>query len=325
MLYEVDVLSIGNADAKIISLYDNGSDYTIIIDGGNPGDGEKVINHLNKYHKVNHIDLLICTHPDKDHVGGLSEVVESMKVNQVWIHDPLKHINPIFFRLLLDCAKSRQKAYRIVESFEHTFNFTSLVDRLGIPRFEPFDGMQFGPILVIGPTVEYYTELLKGFRDIDSLVASELKDNNPLQDLLESMTEDNSTSCVLDEKNDTSNENNSSVITLGLLDEKKFLFTGDAGVQALMSASGRYHLNDIYWLDVPHHGSKHNLSTALLDYFRPQISSISADGSRKHPSRAVINLLKKYGNVYSTHKSGNMAWYNWENPNRIDYYPLEPL
>lgn len=325
MFYEIDVLDLGNADAKIISLNDNGARQTIVIDGGNPGDGEKVVQHLNKYHRVDHIDLVICTHPDKDHIGGLPEIISSIKTNRVWIHDPLQHIEPLFFRLLLAGAKAQNKAQKIVESFEATLNFISIVDRLGIPRVEPFDGLEYGPLIVVGPTVEYYSGLISGFRNIDALVADELKDYNPLQDLLESLTEENNTNCVLDEKNDTSNENNSSVIILGIIDEKKFLFTGDAGVQALTSASERYHLDNIHWLDVPHHGSKHNLSTTLLDYFRPQVSSISADGSRKHPSRAVINALKKYGNVYSTHKSGNMAWYNWKNPNRTDYNPSEPL
>ncbi len=326
MFYEIDVLNLGNADAKIVDLYDdNGQNYIILIDGGNPGDGKKILYNLRKYHSQNYIDLIISTHPDKDHIGGLSEVVTSIPTNAVWIHDPFKHINSRSFRLLLGGVKSQGKARRLVESFENTFEFITLIDRLKIPRIEPFDGTSFGPLSVIGPTVNYYEEMISGFKNVDSFVSNDLKGNNLIQDLLDLLAEDSSTDCVLDENNETSNENNSSVIILGLLDNKKFLFTGDAGVQALLDVSSRCQLDNIHWFDVPHHGSKHNLSMTLLNYFQPEISSISADGSKKHPSQAVVNALKIHGNVYCTHKNGNMVWYNWNNPLRSDYGPLIPL
>lgn len=326
LYYEIDVLNLGNADAKIIDLYDDsGVNLIILIDGGNPGDGFKIINNLKRYHQKKTIDLVICTHPDRDHIGGLSEIVRTVPVSAVWIHDPLRHVDPLFFRLLIGGAKSQGKAKHFVESFEQVFEFISLIDLLRIPRSEPFSGLTYGPLLVVGPSLKFYEEMLLGFKNMESLIKNDLKNNNPLLDLLDSLTEQNSTGSVLDGNNETSNENNSSVIVLGLFDNKKFLFTGDAGVQALLDASFRYKLNDIHWFDVPHHGSKHNLNTLLLNHFRPQVSYISADGSKKHPSLAVINALKKQGLVYSTHNSGNLLWSNWNNPLRIDYFRSAPL
>src|SRR5699024_7228540 len=54
----------------------------ILIDGGPPKSGKKVIKYL-KNHYVEKIDLLIATHPDIDHIGGLKKVLKSFPVNRV--------------------------------------------------------------------------------------------------------------------------------------------------------------------------------------------------------------------------------------------------
>ena len=61
--------------------------------------------------------------------------------------------------------------------------------------------------------------------------------------------------------------------------------------------------NDI---EVPHHGSKHNLTSVLIDKLAPCCAIISAKGSRKHPSRGIVHCLSNHCNVYSTHKSGTL-------------------
>src|SRR5690554_3254284 len=87
----IDMLSLGNADSIIVWLkggkFEN---YVILIDGGNRIDGEKVISHLNKhilpkaYKRAP--DLVICTHHDKDHIGGLIKVVDhyGSNIGRVW-------------------------------------------------------------------------------------------------------------------------------------------------------------------------------------------------------------------------------------------------
>lgn len=255
-------------------------------------------------------------------MGGLFEVISQIQVFSVWIHDPLQHLNN--FRWLLDSAKQQKKADKLVEAFEYSIKFINLLDYLKINRLEPFPPRQFGPIFVAGPTKEYYEKLLLGFRDVESLVSNDLKENNVLNDILDYIAEQNGTDSTLDENSETSNENNSSVILLGIFDGKKHLFTGDAGVQALISACLTYNLSNLFWLDVPHHGSKRNLSQSLVDFFRPSFSCISSDGSRKHPSRAVVNALKRYGTVCSTH-NGNLLFHNWLNALRVGYGPIIPL
>lgn len=61
-------------------------------------------------------------------------------------------------------------------------------------------------------------------------------------------------------------------------------------------------------LKVPHHGSKHNLTTEVINMLKPSSAVISAKGSKKHPNRAVVHFLSKHCNVYSTSKSGTLTY-----------------
>lgn len=55
---------------------------TVLIDGGNK-DGGDVVSYLKKQ-KINDIVVMISTHPDADHIGGLDEVLKAFKVRSVY-------------------------------------------------------------------------------------------------------------------------------------------------------------------------------------------------------------------------------------------------
>lgn len=56
--------------------------YCVVIDTGEEQDGEHIVQTLTDY-GVEKIDCLILSHPDKDHVGGASLLIESFPVTQV--------------------------------------------------------------------------------------------------------------------------------------------------------------------------------------------------------------------------------------------------
>ena len=113
---------------------------------------------------------------------------------------------------------------------------------------------------------------------------------------------------MIDEDNETSAENNSSVISQIAYNDSVLLFIGDSGVPALERAIIPFGVRNVKWLDMPHHGSKHNVNSGVLDRLMPDVAYFSARGTRKHPSVAVINSLKRRGcTCYSTHKSGSLV------------------
>ncbi|RDW17196.1 ComEC/Rec2 family competence protein [Oceanobacillus chungangensis] len=76
---QVHFIDVGQGDSILIQ---TPTEKTILIDGGPPKAGKKVVAYLNKL-GINNIDLLIATHPDVDHIGGLKEVMKAVKVKQI--------------------------------------------------------------------------------------------------------------------------------------------------------------------------------------------------------------------------------------------------
>lgn len=76
---DVHFIDVGQGDSILI---ETPSNKTILIDGGPPESGKKVVSYLEK-RNIDKIDLLIATHPDIDHIGGLSHVIKNIKVSKI--------------------------------------------------------------------------------------------------------------------------------------------------------------------------------------------------------------------------------------------------
>lgn len=71
-------LDVGKADCTILT---DGA-HTVLIDCAETDDGETILSVL-KENRISQIDLLIVTHFDKDHIGGVPEVLSSFSVFHV--------------------------------------------------------------------------------------------------------------------------------------------------------------------------------------------------------------------------------------------------
>lgn len=65
--FEAHFIDVGQADAILI-LCDGAA---MLIDGGNAADSSLIYSYLQK-RDIGYLDYIVCTHPDEDHVGGLS-------------------------------------------------------------------------------------------------------------------------------------------------------------------------------------------------------------------------------------------------------------
>ena len=139
---------------------------------------------------------------------------------------------------------------------------------------------------------------------------AELEDEADVSDYAEDElpTEEEAKS-VMDEVKEDSPTNKSSLILLFHPDGYNFLLAGDACSATIKDAVEDYpQFVPGCALKVPHHGSKHNLTTEVIDMLRPSSAVISARGSKKHPNRAVVHFLSKHCDVYSTSKSGTLIY-----------------
>lgn len=69
---------LGSADAAVLMT----ERATVVIDTGESGDGDEILEILSDNHRDT-IDLLVISHYDKDHVGGAAEILENCTVKRV--------------------------------------------------------------------------------------------------------------------------------------------------------------------------------------------------------------------------------------------------
>lgn len=77
-LMEVYFFQAGKADATLLTT----ENYTVLIDCGVKGFGQTILDYLAEK-EIDHIDYLIVTHFDQDHVGGAAKVINNIPVYNV--------------------------------------------------------------------------------------------------------------------------------------------------------------------------------------------------------------------------------------------------
>lgn len=76
---QVHIIDIGQGDSILIQS-DND---TVLIDGGNKGKGDEVIDYLTEK-GISTLTAVVSTHPDADHIGGLATIIHEMNVESVY-------------------------------------------------------------------------------------------------------------------------------------------------------------------------------------------------------------------------------------------------
>ncbi|MGL4606641.1 MAG: ComEC/Rec2 family competence protein [Eubacteriaceae bacterium] len=77
---KVHFIDVGQGDAIFIQ----SKDENMLIDGGNSGDADLIINYLKK-NGVKTLKYIIGTHPHEDHIGGLGKIIETFDVKDIMI------------------------------------------------------------------------------------------------------------------------------------------------------------------------------------------------------------------------------------------------
>ncbi len=326
---EVDMLYVGNADCIVATRWVNDVPTNVLIDGGNKSDIATLRPFL-KSRGINFLHAVVCTHLHDDHSAGLLELLkdESIGIGTVYVHIPQLHVDASAVNKALRLTGDSTEADSFRKSLATVNDLWVACKARAIGIVEPFAGTTVGFLTVVGPSLQFYEQLLAEFTDADRIKAIDFQQT--LQkiwgDLHENAVEALDTE--LPENPQTTPENNSSVILACIQDDKKYLFTSDAGVPALEKASEQYILTGCHWMQIPHHGSRRNINPALIKVFSPTIAWVSAEGTNKHPRRAVVNAFKNGGAiVHSTHypTPTNMWISTGTVSSRVGYKPLVPL
>ncbi len=301
-MYEFDVIGVGNqkdADAMAarFTRLDNGEMGHVVIDAGWQADGEKVVYVLEQHYKAPSVDVVLLTHPDGDHIGGMGKIVDAFSVNRLVIH------------------KLHERGGASLPAADAVKELIEKAESKGTTVVQPRPGLTFagGALTILGPSDEYYDQLVQeevekaapavakslglreAFKALQSRVVDLLPEELPFTD-----------------GPGTNPRNNSSVITLLQLGSKRILLTADAGVPAIERAlnyaeSAGFPATQPNIVQIPHHGSRRNGSSALLDRLlgtptsqdrgRSFVNVVSSEDP-KHPSGRIVNAYKRRGYPY---------------------------
>lgn len=352
--YSVKFFQVGNGskggDAILIELYDNEDNrYPILIDGGYKETGESICAYLKKNYEEPRICMMINTHPDKDHISGFMAILEDddITVESIYMNRPWKdsHFSTEFFndrRITEHSLMGRiRAAFLIADKIEE------LAKSKDIEISSLFCGSELinGVLTVLGPSQTFYrTHLLASDKTPESIFDEY---NKPYQrvELGEEDYDTNGGVIAWIDEEQTSDVNQTSLILSLTIGTERFLFTGDAGKQAINEALNYYesldkqnNAKDFTKVQLPHHGSRKNIDPAIIDRLSPEsyIISCPPDGEKEgHPSRRLINKileLQPEADIYVTksnsfifHK-GDGKTYNHQKPqttySRMDGRPI---
>ena len=93
------------------------------------------------------------------------------------------------------------------------------------------------------------------------------------------------------------------------LNNYKFMFMGDAGVDKEKDILERYNISNIDVLKVGHHGSKTSSSKSFINKINPKYSIISVGKNNRygHPNKEVLNNLD-HSKIYRTDEDGSIIF-----------------
>ena len=319
MFFEIDFIPVGDGekggDAAALRVWDSsGNQLVFVVDGGTKESGDALVEHIKTHYNTTVVNAVFCTHPDADHSSGLSEVLEKLTVQSLIMHRPWAHAGEIKHlfdnRSLTLLGLSRQMR----KELEFAHDLEKIAIRRGIPVHEPFAGNVYlnGIVRILGPSTSYYETLLPQFRSTPEPAEGFIQQAyRKVQEAVEWVAETMQSETLTDEGGHFSAENSSSAVILFTFDAAKVLFTGDADIEALSQAAlhaneSGIRLDDLHILDVPHHGSRHNVGPTILNYIKAKYSHISAPTKAdKHPAKKVVNALIRRGSqVYTTQGKG---------------------
>ena len=113
---EIVMFDVGNADSFLIQTPRHKH---FIIDTGKKSykgysDGEAIVNRYLKNKKITHINTLILTHYDLDHIGGALDILKNNTVDNVLI----QHANPDTYsaKQIIDYLKSNKYNYKVAQN-----------------------------------------------------------------------------------------------------------------------------------------------------------------------------------------------------------------
>ena len=243
-------------------------------------------------------------------------MLEELDVRELWMLRPWTYAGEIIHRFK-NVSSLDYLIRALKEAYPNILALEEIADEQEIPIKEPFQGVAIGVFRVLAPTKARYLDLiLNSNRTPEAKEAAKSLFLSKFEAAIDkaARTIARLAKAVWGEEvfssDDISAENQMGVIQHAVICNQRILLTADAGLESFAEAAAYapfvgLNLPGIDRFQAPHHGSRRNVSTEMLDQwlgeklpgppikgeekFRSIISSAKDDPD--HPRKAVVRAL----------------------------------
>ena len=295
---KITFLPVDNGDSIVITI----DDYTILIDGGLANKYKTLKKHLTSS-KIKTINLLILTHSDRDHIGGIISLIKKFDfaVETIWFNSYDK-LSQLFNNGTKDISKDISIGSLSSEiSFAKAKTLSALLNEqnkyyesIFNEKFENYrhdiGDMKF---TFLSPSKKALSNLYKQWSIEDNKIRS--KEISSIAK--EAKTIEEYANDIIDCKSDKSFQNASSIAFILNYKNSNFLLLGDAHIEVTIESLKALNYNKenklhVDFVKLSHHGSNANINQEFLDIVETNEYIISTNGkSHNHPDMETLCLL----------------------------------
>lgn len=279
--YEIDFLQVGekkSGDAIAIRYEVGGETFIHVTDGGYQKTGPTLAEHIRKYYgNPSHIDHVVLTHHDGDHAGGLQTILEEFDVGKLWMLRPWDYVGELMAHFeTYNSAEHLERRLRKI--YPNINTLEEIANHRGIEICEPYQGKAIGAFTVLAPSLDRYIRLIAASEKTPESETTEEQSN--ISTFTETVIENAKELLAklraaawgeeVFSTEETSIENEMSIVQFARLCDRTIVLTGDVGRSGLAEAAEftpnvGLVLPGVDNFQIPHHGSRRNVSTPILD------------------------------------------------------------
>lgn len=315
----IEPLKAEHGDAIVIRMNNEGSQTLIVIDGGPVNCAERIADY---YDTLGYIDLLILTHYDEDHIGGLleyigrhtkdkSELIGEIWVNGAWVinfdkdENVSSYDNAYNLASCINCMKDKG----IIKSL--VYNINNSMDDVKC------EGFALSILTPNSSCLEMLENEFKRYVDEHGLADDPDTDEQvsygrTLKDSQKSLK------TLADEKHkaNTTFMNKTSISFILYTEGKGIMMLGDADINDVvkkLTDMGYSKENPIHLdlIKLSHHGSKGNINKEFLEIIDCNdflFTTNGGTGGAYHPDRKTIALIKNNQDKKSSEKKTTLRF-----------------
>jgi hypothetical protein len=327
-MFTIEMLPSAHGDGLLIEYGAAARPSRVLIDGGTEPAYKTLKARIERLAPADrHFELLVITHVDADHIGGIVKMLEKSELgarfDEVWFNG-FAHLDaadapPASDVEFFGALQGERLSARLLElAIPWNARFGRGAVRVredgALPSFTLGGGLK---LTVLGPTSDKLLKLKPVWeRECAKAGLDPLEQLPPVieEGGVEPMGIPNVDAlAAMPFEEDDAPANGSSISLLAEFDGKRILLGADAHPTTLQSAIDRLvgagQRLPLTAFKLPHHASKHNVSADLLERVQCGKYLVSTNGAQfKHPDREAIARVIKHGGTSPT------LYFNYDTP-----------